>query len=103
MGAFIVDDPDDPYLSDYNEEIEVLLQDLYHTESKELLSYYLSPASKGNVPIPDNGLINGLGRFNCSLAPKGSKCENNSQLAKFIFESGKVYRLRIINTRYVKV
>ncbi|CAG8543243.1 13821_t:CDS:2 [Acaulospora colombiana] len=98
FGAFIVDDPDDPYLHEYEEEIVIILQDYYHTEASELLKYYLSPASQGNEPIPDNGLINGLGRFNCSLAPEGSKCVNNFPLAKFTFESGKVYRLRIINT-----
>ncbi|CAG8598139.1 14040_t:CDS:2, partial [Acaulospora colombiana] len=98
LGAFIVDDPDDPYLHEYDEDIVIVLQDYYHTEASELLSYYLSPASQGNEPIPDNGLINGLGRFNCSLASEGSKCVNNSPLAKFTFESGKVYRLRIINS-----
>ncbi|CAG8573960.1 4993_t:CDS:2, partial [Acaulospora morrowiae] len=95
IGAFIVDDPDDPYLNKYDEEYVVILQDFYHTEASELLASYLK-SKDGNEPVPDCGLINGLGRYNCSRATDG-KCKDNSPLAKFKFESGKVYRLRIIN------
>ncbi|RHZ78265.1 hypothetical protein Glove_166g203 [Diversispora epigaea] len=48
--------------------------------------------------VPDNGLINGKNNFDCSKAPPGSKCVDNTGLAKFEFVQNKKYRLRIINT-----
>ncbi|KAF0465096.1 iron transport multicopper oxidase fet3 [Gigaspora margarita] len=100
VGALIVHDPDDPYLKnkDYDEEIVVLLQDWYHTDSKTLLATFLSPESAGNEPTPDNGLINGMNSYNCSGAPNGSDCVSDAPLANFKFVQGKKYRIRIINT-----
>ncbi|RUS16125.1 multi-copper oxidase [Endogone sp. FLAS-F59071] len=99
LGPFIVHNTlEEPYLGLYDEEYTVMLSDWYHTYSTVLLEYYISPASEGNEPIPDNGLINGLNSFNCSLAPSGSTCTPNSPKASFSFVEGKRYRLRIINT-----
>ncbi|RIA97880.1 Multicopper oxidase [Glomus cerebriforme] len=98
VGALIIHDPDDPYLNEYDEEILVMLTDYHHKESKDLLKSFLSPASGGDEPVPDNGLINGKNNFNCSQAPRGSTCVDNAGLAKFEFVHGKRYRLRIINT-----
>ncbi|CAG8807400.1 35654_t:CDS:2, partial [Gigaspora margarita] len=69
LGPLIVHDPNDPYLHEYDEEIIVILQDWYHTDSKTLLATFLSPESEGNEPDPDNGLINGKNSYNCSWAP----------------------------------
>ncbi|CAG8726012.1 15009_t:CDS:2, partial [Dentiscutata heterogama] len=98
LGAIIVKDPDDPYQNDYDEEIVILLSDWYHNETFTLLSYYLSPASKGLEPRPDNGLINGRNNYNCKWAPVSYKCIDNAGLSNFNFVPGKRYRLRIINT-----
>ncbi|CAG8505887.1 15998_t:CDS:2 [Dentiscutata heterogama] len=98
VGPLIVHDPADPYTKDYDKEITVLLQDWYHTDSPTLLASFLTPASQGNEPSPDNGLINGKNSYNCSSAPAGSNCVNNASLSQFNFVSGKKYRIRIINT-----
>ncbi|RIB25929.1 Multicopper oxidase [Gigaspora rosea] len=98
LGAIIVKDPDDPYQNDYDEEVVILLSDWYHNETFTLLNYYLSPASKGLEPRPDNGLINGRNIYNCKWAPVSYKCIDNAGLSKFNFVPGKRYRLRVINT-----
>ncbi|RUS21464.1 Cupredoxin, partial [Endogone sp. FLAS-F59071] len=88
----------EPYRFEVNAEYNVLLTDWYHNNSLTLLSYYLSPASNGNEPIPQNGLINGHNSFNCSKAPAGSKCTPNAPKSVFAFKPGHKYRLRLINT-----
>ncbi|CAG8609775.1 4203_t:CDS:2, partial [Racocetra fulgida] len=40
----------------------------------------LTPESQGFGPIPDSGLINGKGTFNCSSAPPGSHCVSDAPL-----------------------
>lgn len=56
-----------------------------------LLTKYQPPAS-------NNVLINGKNNYNCSSAPAGSTCKNNAGLSSFQFTSGKVHRLRLINS-----
>ncbi|KAF0550241.1 multicopper oxidase [Gigaspora margarita] len=96
LGAIIVKDPDDPYQNDYDEEVVILLSDWYHNETFTLLNYYLSLASKGLEPQPDNGLINGRNNYNCKWAPVSYKCIDNAGLSKFNFVPEKRYRLRVI-------
>ncbi|CAB4491471.1 unnamed protein product [Rhizophagus irregularis] len=98
VGALIIHDPDDPYITEYDEEIIVMLTDYHHVESQILLESFFTPASEGEEVFPDNGLINGKNNFNCSQAPPGSTCVDNAGLAKFVFIPKKSYRLRIINT-----
>ncbi|CAG8572170.1 2310_t:CDS:10 [Diversispora eburnea] len=80
FGALIIHDPDDPYKSEYDEEIIVMLNDYHHTNAQILLKQFLTPESHGIE------------------APPGSKCVDNAGLAKFEFVQDKRYRLRIINT-----
>ncbi|CAG8836633.1 18647_t:CDS:10, partial [Gigaspora margarita] len=80
FGALIVHDPEDPYKSEYDEEIIVMLNDYHHTNAQTLLKQFLTPESQGVE------------------APSGSKCVDNAGLAKFEFVQNKKYRLRIINT-----
>ncbi|CAG8511854.1 13684_t:CDS:10 [Acaulospora colombiana] len=80
FGALIIHDPDDPYKSEYDEEIIVMLNDYHHTNAQILLKQFLTPESQGVE------------------APPGSKCVDNAGLAKFEFVKDKKYRLRIINT-----
>jgi FtsP/CotA-like multicopper oxidase with cupredoxin domain len=49
------------------------------------------------MPTSDSNLINGKMNYNCSAAPKGSKCMPNAGVSQFRSKSGKVYRLRVIN------
>ncbi|CAG8646099.1 5917_t:CDS:2, partial [Ambispora leptoticha] len=98
-GPIIVHDPDDPYLPYYDEEFTVLLTDYFHNEVSTNLGILHLPFNAGfREPSPDNGLINGRNNYNCTKAPAGSKCTPNAGYAKFKFERGKRYRLRLINT-----
>lgn len=94
----IIRDPEDPHRGSYDEELVVTLADWYHQESEVLTQSYLSPASQGNEPIPDSGLINGKGRYNCQNAEPGARCSQNAPWENFNFVPGRRYRLRIINT-----
>ncbi|KAF9449616.1 multicopper oxidase [Macrolepiota fuliginosa MF-IS2] len=85
-GVIVIYDPDDPMKDLYdvdNEDTVITLSDWYHT---------LAPAgtdtffSTGTVPIPDSGLINGVGRYNGGpLVP----------YAIVNVEQGKRYRFRV--------
>ena len=43
----VIHDPEDPYLSAYDEEIIVMLTDYHHVDSEILLKSFLSPESGG--------------------------------------------------------
>ncbi|KUI54191.1 Laccase-2 [Cytospora mali] len=76
----------------------VMLQDWYHESYFKLVETTLTP---GAAPVrSDNNLINGKMNFNCSLVAAGdtTPCTNNAGISKFKFTTGKVHRLRLINT-----
>ena len=95
-GPLIIRDPDnEPYTHEYDEEKIVMLTDWFHADtSAEILDPFLA-SSTGNEPIPNSGLINGKGRYDCSLTSR--KCTPNAPLETFDFVPGRRYRLRIIN------
>ncbi|CAI2167496.1 10572_t:CDS:10 [Funneliformis geosporum] len=97
-GALIIHDPNDPFLKDYDEEFVMTLSDWYHKTSIELVAMMDTPGYSAGNPVPDSGLITGIGRFDCKNAPAGSKCEPNNPLAVYPVKQGKRYRLRVINT-----
>ncbi|KAF9206940.1 hypothetical protein BGZ49_001534 [Haplosporangium sp. Z 27] len=100
VGAIIIRDPPEtnPFLNAYDEERTVILTDWYHQPTGPLLSYYLSPASKGMEPVPNSGLINGKNKFNCSnVQPADLPCVE-AERAVIHFIPTRRYRLRIINT-----
>lgn len=72
-----------PATANYDEEITIMLSDWSHQTSDELYSY----AQTVGPPLLDNGLINGKNTYQGG----GSRYETT-------FESGKTYRLRIVNT-----
>ncbi|KAG0270935.1 hypothetical protein BGZ95_001345 [Linnemannia exigua] len=102
VGPFVIHSPDEAHLKQYDEDVIVMLSDYYHTPSPTLVSWYLSPASDGSEPVPDNGLINGRNFFNCtldpvSLFPTHAPCHSNAPRSVFDFQPGLRYRIRIIN------
>ncbi|RUS12636.1 multicopper oxidase-domain-containing protein, partial [Endogone sp. FLAS-F59071] len=103
IGPLIIHSPSEPMTEDYDNDIIMMISDWYHTDSGSLLSWYLSTASQGVEPVPDNGLINGMNSFNCltdssALFPTGNECISNAPQATFNFKAGSKYRIRIINT-----
>ncbi|KAI8605523.1 multi-copper oxidase [Dissophora ornata] len=104
VGPLIIHSPDEPHLHEYDSDIIVMLSDFYHTPSEPLITWYLTSASEGVEPVPDNGLINGRNSFNCTndaqaQFPTGSKnCSSNAPLSVFEFKQGLKYRIRLINS-----
>ena len=69
----------------------------YHQEYYTLIEQVMAPASEGLLPpVSNNNLINGKMNYPCASAA-GLPCTANAGISKFYFESGKTYRLRLIN------
>lgn len=83
----------------YDDELLVIITDQYHDKFSDVLARYTSKRSKGFEPVPDGGLINGHGRFNCSklLTAKHRCMADADDLAEFILQPNRKYRIRIIN------
>ncbi|KAG9066644.1 hypothetical protein KI688_012552 [Linnemannia hyalina] len=103
--------PDEPHLDKYDQDLIMMVSDHYHTDSASLVAWYLSTASEGVEPVPDNGLINGRNSFDCSLAAEAlfpstpgsggygkDRCYSGAPRAVLEVEHGLTYRIRIINT-----
>ncbi|KAF9105657.1 hypothetical protein BGX29_011759 [Mortierella sp. GBA35] len=100
VGALIIRDPPktNPFLHAYDEERNVILTDWYHQATGPLLQHYLSPDSRGHEPVPNSGLINGKGSFNCSnVIPDDLPCEPSERAVIHVIPNRR-YRLRLINT-----
>ncbi|GBB84880.1 hypothetical protein RclHR1_11470001 [Rhizophagus clarus] len=93
----VIHDPDDPFRSYYDLEYVITMSDWYHGRISDLLKLRMAPNYGGFNPIPDSGLMSGVGRYNCSAAPPNSQCRPNNPLAVYKVTSGKRYRLRLIN------
>ncbi|RIB11714.1 Multicopper oxidase [Gigaspora rosea] len=96
-GPLIVNDPDDPYLGQYDYEYVLTLEDWYHQLAEDLVAMRLAPGYSAFNPVPDAGLISGRGQYNCSRADSGAKCDPNNMPAIYTVTKGKKYRFRIIN------
>lgn len=59
------------------------------------MAWYKSPASQGNEPVPDSGLFNGRGRFNCSLTTKPCTV---LPYERFKVQKGKKYLFHVISS-----
>lgn len=51
-----------------NPEYLLLVGDWFHRQQQEVLAWFSNSASLGNEPTPDSMVINGQGRYNCSMA-----------------------------------
>ncbi|CAG8605421.1 2806_t:CDS:2, partial [Acaulospora morrowiae] len=84
-GALVVMDSKEEEIHKYEYEKIILLSDWYHEQGGELLRKYIS--ENVDEPIPRSTLINGKGILNC-----------NGSIENFYLETGKSYRLRVINS-----
>ncbi|KAF9933293.1 hypothetical protein FBU30_005877 [Linnemannia zychae] len=99
LGPLIIREPPEtnPFLHAYDEERNIILSDWYHQTTGELLKTYLAPGNNME-PMPNSGLINGKGSFNCSnVIPADLPCAPSERAAIHVLQNRK-YRLRIINT-----
>jgi FtsP/CotA-like multicopper oxidase with cupredoxin domain len=95
FGAMIIHGPLQPGV-DYDIDLgPILLTDFIHTPYYEEMQQVFSiPPVFPNV---DNNLINGKGVIDCRLSKDPASCDPNAKLSRFKFETGKTYRLRLIN------
>ncbi|PVH75797.1 multicopper oxidase [Cadophora sp. DSE1049] len=52
----------------YETDILIMIGDWYHRSAEEVLAWYTSARGFGNEPVPDSLLVNGFGKFVCSMA-----------------------------------
>ncbi|RIA82636.1 Multicopper oxidase [Glomus cerebriforme] len=103
-GSLIVKDSEESKYYNYDDEKTILLSDWYHDESLMLLkNYQYSSNSSIFEPVPNSGLINGKGIFDCVKYDddpiKKEKCNSESLIIEEIyFEPHKKNRIRVINT-----
>ncbi|GJN72156.1 hypothetical protein PLICBS_006228 [Purpureocillium lilacinum] len=101
-GGLVVHDPTAP-LTQHGDDVLVLIGDWYHRAQAEVLAWFADFSSLGNEPVPDSLLVNGNGRYNCSMAvpARPLNCTQKRQtdvkplLAR---RSDSPARLRLINT-----
>ncbi|KAH6647163.1 multicopper oxidase-domain-containing protein [Truncatella angustata] len=74
-------------------------EDWWHQEYYEVVESIMQPNFSGRS-FSDSNLIQGKNNFNCSSVSAGdtTNCTDNAGLAKFRFQSGKMHRLRLINS-----
>ncbi|KAJ6562240.1 laccase 16 [Mycena capillaripes] len=87
-GTLVISDPDDPQKSmwDYDDQNTIItLADWYHTPAEVLMAQF---KRDGHEPVPDSGLINGVGRYVGGPAVPW---------AVINVIKGKKYRFRVIN------
>jgi FtsP/CotA-like multicopper oxidase with cupredoxin domain len=99
----------------YDEEQLLLVGDWYHYTAEEVQASYLTFRSSGhevdqhsyrvfniladalNKPVPDSLLINGRGKFNCSMAIRSRPVDcHDVQQPSLRLEAGRT-RLRVVN------
>ncbi|KAI8619648.1 Cupredoxin [Chytriomyces sp. MP71] len=99
-GPFIINDPKDPYLRSYDEDLTLTLTDFYHNSSEWLLKnvYFTADNVDALEPLPESGLIGGVGQYNCSVTQANNpNCKNDNPLKTVTIVPGKRYRIRLIN------
>ncbi|KAJ5578572.1 multicopper oxidase-domain-containing protein [Penicillium hispanicum] len=85
----------------YQKELLLLIGDWYHEPANKVLAWYMLPGNFGNEPVPDSLLINGAGRFNCSMAAPARPLDCLDRPLDSVFlnlEPDIAYRVRVVNT-----
>ncbi|RDW65066.1 hypothetical protein BP6252_10717 [Coleophoma cylindrospora] len=85
-------------IRDYESEVLLLVGDWFHRSAPTMLDWYTSVKGFGNEPVPDSLLINGLGKFDCSMAvaARPLNCSEEVQIRP-IFHDSSSKRLRLVN------
>ncbi|KAJ5312137.1 hypothetical protein N7508_002967 [Penicillium antarcticum] len=84
----------------YDKELLLLIGDWYHRPATEVLEWYMDPGNFGNEPVPDSLLINGVGRFDCSMAvpARPVDCVEGMNSSSLDLDPNITYRIRVANT-----
>ena len=85
----------------YEQDVLLMIGDWFHRSAEEVLEWYTSLRGFGNEPVPDSLLVNGRGRFNCSMAVPARPVEcswlGGNDLPPLIHGRPIASRLRLIN------
>ncbi|WYZ45841.1 hypothetical protein EsH8_IX_000066 [Colletotrichum jinshuiense] len=78
----------------------IMLSDYFHFPYEKMAMDAIAATQDTNIYVPksNNHLINGRNTFDCSLSKVNNTCKSNAPLSQFKFKSGKVHKLRLINT-----
>ncbi|KAF5618091.1 L-ascorbate oxidase [Fusarium tjaetaba] len=100
-GGLIVHSPDEAGVPP--EDYLLMIGDWFHLNQTEVLRWYADASSRGNEPVPDSLLVNGQGRFDCSMAiparPVVCSQAQFSDLKPLMMSGGQEkVRLRVVNT-----
>ncbi|KHO00390.1 Multicopper oxidase family protein [Metarhizium album ARSEF 1941] len=99
-GGFIVHQPG---LRPKHKEALLLVGDWFHRKQTDVFNWYFDWGSVGNEPVPDSLLVNGRGRYNCSMAvparPVVCAELSSEQLLPLLHRKPKdAVKLRVVNT-----
>ncbi|EST05673.1 Multicopper oxidase, type 3 [Kalmanozyma brasiliensis GHG001] len=92
--------------TDYDRDMIFVVNDAYQADSFSVAAIAKSKSGppggdQGSEPVPDYGMINGLGFSNCALAPNGTTCISDEPAGKaaynFTVPANKRIRMRVIN------
>ncbi|KAG0650862.1 Diphenol oxidase 1 [Hyphodiscus hymeniophilus] len=88
----------DMELYGYKKEVLLLVGDWYHRSGAEVLDWFTSVRAFGNEPVPDSLLLNGVGKFSCSMAvpARPVECVEQPEQALGLQARGTT-RIRIVN------
>lgn len=82
-------------------EALLLVGDWFHRTQTEVMAWYADARSFGNEPVPDSLLINGQGRYNCSMAvpARPVKCHDVALNSLAILSQLQTqrFKLRLVN------
>jgi FtsP/CotA-like multicopper oxidase with cupredoxin domain len=105
-GGLIIHEPADSSRSTdqmtarYDQDVLLMVGDWFHRPATAVLEWYADPANYGNEPVPDSLLINGLGRYNCTLAvpARPVDCTQISEaMLGYVLDAPGPARMRLVN------
>ncbi|QPC62885.1 hypothetical protein HYE67_005116 [Fusarium culmorum] len=100
-GGLVVHSPDET--NQQPEDYLIMIGDWFHRNQTEVLSWFADASSRGNEPVPDSLLVNGQGRFDCSMAVPArpvvcSQVTMNELKPLFRQTNDRRARIRVVNT-----
>lgn len=100
-GGLVVHSPDET--NQQPEDYLIMIGDWFHRNQTEVLSWFGDTSSRGNEPVPDSLLVNGQGRFDCSMAVPArpvvcSQVTMNELKPLFRQTNDRRARIRVVNT-----